>query len=115
MIEGNVALTPLPQVDGQTKPRPIILLRQMPPFDDWLVCGISTQLHRQVAGFDEIIDRAHPDFVDSGLKAASVIRLGFLAVFPADRILGVIGSISASRHRGLLQRLAAHLTAKPTA
>jgi mRNA interferase MazF len=50
MTEGDVALTPIPQVDGRTKPRPAILLRQTPPFGDWLICGVSTQLHQDVTG-----------------------------------------------------------------
>ena len=32
MTEGDVTLTLLPQADGCFKPRPAILLRQMPPF-----------------------------------------------------------------------------------
>jgi mRNA interferase MazF len=45
MNEGDIALTALPQSDGSVKPRPAVLLRRMPPFGDWLVCGVSTQLH----------------------------------------------------------------------
>ena len=66
MTEGDVALTPLPQADGRTKPRPAILLRRMPPFGDWLTCGVSTQLHQAVAGFDDVIEASHPDFHRSG-------------------------------------------------
>lgn len=109
MTEGDVALRPLPQADGRTKPRPVILLRQMPPFGDWLVCGLSTQVHQEVVGFDETIELSDADFPRSGLKAPSPIRLGFLVVLPADRILGIIGSISPERHRRLLHRLAAFL------
>jgi mRNA interferase MazF len=47
MKEGGVALTPLPQADGAIKNRPAIALRQMPPFGDWLVCSVSTQLRKQ--------------------------------------------------------------------
>lgn len=109
MTAGDVALTPLPQADGRTKPRPVILLRQMPPFGDWLVCGVSTQLHQEVAGFDEIIAPAHADFRQSGLKAPSLIRLGFLTVLPSDRLLGALGSISAERHDRLVRRLGGFL------
>jgi len=109
MTEGDVALTPLPQADGRTKPRPAVLLRQMPPFGDWLVCGVSTQIQQEVVGFDEIIEAAHSDFRQSGLKASSLIRLGFLVVLPADRLLGVLGSISSTRHKRLLQRLGTFL------
>jgi mRNA interferase MazF len=112
MTEGDVTLTPFPQADGRSKLRPAILLRQMPPFGDWLVCGVSTQLHQEVVGFDETIDPSHPDFRPSGLKAPSLIRLGYLVVLPADRLLGVLGSISSERHARLLQRLVAFLQAE---
>lgn len=112
MTEGAVTLTPLPQADGQAKPRPTILLRRMPPFGDWLVCGVSTQIHQRVVDFDETIEPSHPDFVRSGLKAPSLIRLGFLTVLPADHFLGVLGAISSERHARLLQRLSAFLASK---
>ena len=110
MTEGAVALTPLPQADGRFKLRPAILLRRMPPFGDWLVCGVSSQLRQQVAGFDEIIEPSHADFARSGLKVASVIRLGFLTTMTADRLTGVLGSISQERHARLLERLSRFLT-----
>lgn len=110
MNEGDVVLTPLPQADGRVKNRPCLALRQMPGFADWLVCGISTQLRREVPGFDETVGPAEPDFGPSGLKAPSLIRLGFLAVLPADRLIGTIGSVAPERHQRLLGRLAAYLT-----
>jgi mRNA interferase MazF len=115
MREGDVALTPLPQADGRIKNRPVVALRQMPPFGDWLVCGVSTQLHQQAAGFDDIIERTHPDFEGSGLKASSLIRLGFLAVLPASSFVGIIGSISRERHERLVQRLSVHLSPQKVA
>ena len=109
MNEGDVVLTPLPQADGQVKNRPAIVLRTMPPHGDLLVCGVSTQLRHQVAGFDDVIKPGDADFVRSGLKAPSLIRLGFLAVLPAASFIGSIGSITPQRHRRLLQRLSEHL------
>ena len=109
MHEGGVGLTPLPQADGRIKPRPAILLRRMPPFGDWLSCGVSSQIHQQVVGFDDVIQMADADFVGSGLKAPSVVRLGFLTTMPADRFLGVLGSISRDRHLRLLDRLSRFL------
>jgi mRNA interferase MazF len=44
MNEGDVIISRMPQANGQTKPRPAILLRQMPPFGDWLTCGVSSKL-----------------------------------------------------------------------
>lgn len=113
MTEGDVVLTPLPQADGQIKNRPAIILREMPPYGDFLVCGVSTQLHQEVAGFDDPIRPGDADFAASGLKAPSLIRLGFLAVLPASSLLGAIGSIEKVRHVRLLKRLSKHL--HPTA
>lgn len=81
----------------------------MLPFGDWLICGVSTQLRQEVPGFDDIFEPSDPDFRASGLKAASVIRLGFLLVLPEDQFLGRLGSISRERHSRLLERLAAFI------
>ena len=82
MREGDVLLTPLPQGDGTVKDRPALFLMRMPPFQDFLVCGISTQIQQAVPDFDETVAPADSDFRTSGLKAASLIRLGYLAVLP---------------------------------
>lgn len=109
MQEADIALTQLPQVDGEIKNRPVLLLRKLPPFGDYLVCGISTQLRHYVSDFDELIVGNNADFVQSGLISDSLIRLGFLAVLPVSQILGTIGSISSDRHRRLLVNLSRYL------
>jgi mRNA interferase MazF len=40
MKEGDVVLTPLVQANGAIKNRPAVVLREMPPFSDLLVCGV---------------------------------------------------------------------------
>jgi mRNA interferase MazF len=109
MNEGDIALAPLPQANGQIKNRPVVLLRRLPPFGDFLVCGISTQVHQRVAGFDETIAPGDKEFAASGLKAASVIRLGFLAVQPESALLGKIGVLSPECRHRLLSNLCRHL------
>jgi mRNA interferase MazF len=109
--EGAVVLVVLPQADGDRKTRPAVVLRAMPPFGAWLVCGISTQLHHAVGDFDEVIGPEDADYRISGLKAVSLIRLGFLAVLSGAEILGEIGSLSPDRHQRLLGRLSRHLLA----
>lgn len=42
MKEGEVVLTPIPKSDGRTKNRPVIVLRELPHYGDFLVCGVST-------------------------------------------------------------------------
>ncbi len=111
MTEGDVVLTPLPQADGAVKNRPALFLRDLPPFRDLLVCGISTQLGVAVPDFDEIVRRSDDDFAASGLVSDSVIRLGFLAVIPRARVVGAIGAVSRDRHERLLVKLSEYLVA----
>jgi len=109
MQEADVVLTPIPQADGTIKNRPVLLLRELPPYGDFLVCGVSTQLHQQVPDFDDIISPSDPDFPASGLRSQSLIRLGFLAVVPRNQIIGSIGAISSERHQRLLKILSDYL------
>jgi mRNA interferase MazF len=103
MKEGNVVIVAMPQADGSVKNRPTIILREMPPFQDMFVCGVSSQLRQEVKGFDEIISPTDSDFAASSLVGKSLIRLGFLTVVPQSQIVGVIGSISSTRHQRLLE------------
>src|ERR1044072_2743159 len=111
MREGDVILTPIPQANGMIKNRPAVCLREMPPYKDMLVCGISTQLHQQVKGFDETITSGDSDFATSGVLADSLVRLGFLTLLSRKNIVGSIGAISHERHQRLLKTLSTHLTA----
>ena len=108
MKEGDVLLAAIRQADGTMKNRPVICLRQMPPFGDFLVCGVSTQL-QHAANLDEVIGPDDADYRGSRLKTKSLIRLGFLAVVPRNEIRGRIGSISPARHARLLTNLADYL------
>lgn len=108
--EGDVVLAPLPQADGRIKNRPVLVLREMPGYRDFLVCGISTQLGQAIPNFDDVIRKNDTDFLGSGLLADSVIRLGFLAVIPRQTIPGSIGMIAVDRHQRLLGRLAEYIS-----
>jgi mRNA interferase MazF len=98
MKESEIVIAVFPQSDGSLKRRPALVLREMPPFRDFLICRISTQLRQEVKDFDEIISETDDDFPTIGLEAESLIRLGFLLVLPRNQIIGSIGEISAERH-----------------
>src|SRR5947208_2790276 len=98
VAEGDVVLAPLPQANGLAKNRPAIVLREMPPYSDLLLCGLSTQLHQRVEDFDEILSPSDNDYVSSGLMSTSLIRLGFLGMVAQRDVIGVIGAISSERH-----------------
>ncbi len=106
MREGYIILAELPQASGPAKRRPVLVLRQMPGYGDYLVCGLSSQLHQYIQGFDELLT---PDNANK-LRVQSVIRLGFLDVLPDAQILGSVGRVPDSLLQTLKQRLADHLT-----
>jgi len=114
MKEGDVILAQVPQANRKMKVRPAIFLREMPPYNDLLVCGISTQLNKYVSNFDDLISPKDEDFNSSGLQSKSIIRLSFLAVLPRGRILGSIGSISFVRYKRLLKKLCDYLLSNIT-
>ncbi len=110
MKEGSIVIINIPQSDNNLKLRPVLLLKQLPKFNDFLVCGISTQLNQYVRDFDEIMLDTDLGFSNTGLKQSSLIRLGFLAVIPIQKIPGNIGFINSFTHKNLLLRLAHYLT-----
>jgi mRNA interferase MazF len=105
---GHVALVRFPQADlQQGKYRPVLLLAQLPgPFNDWLVCAITSQLRHAVANWDEIVEVTDVDFDESGLKERSVIRTGKLATLEETMIAGVLGEISSQRLSAILSKIA---------
>ena len=109
MRAGSVALAQVQQADGRMKPRPVVLLQEMPPYRDWLVCAVSSQLRHECPDFDDIIGTGDEDFATRGLKVSSLIRLGLVATLPVPAIRGELGTISAERLDNLRQRLARHI------
>ncbi|ABU56744.1 type II toxin-antitoxin system PemK/MazF family toxin [Roseiflexus castenholzii] len=96
---GQIVLFQFPQTDLEKgKLRPALLLGKLPgEYDDWLICMVSSQTRQYIAGFDEIVKEDDEDFEQSGLKVASVIRVGRLAVVAGEILLGAIGEISQER------------------
>ncbi len=109
MKEADIVIANFPQSDGILKRRPALILREMPPFRDFLICGISSQMRQKVENFDEVISPEDSDFEQSNLDSESLIRLGFLLILPRRQIIGAIGTISGDRHRKLLQNLSDYL------
>ena len=103
-----MAILRFPKADlALGKPRPILLIAPVPgPYEDWLVCMISTQLQHALQGFDEVIDQDQSDFQSSGLRVASVVRVARLAVVSAELLVGAIGEISPERLQRIQQKLA---------
>lgn len=110
MNPGDVVLIPLPQLGGAAKLRPALVLTLLPgPYQNVLICGISTQLHLIQANWDELMQPGDGDFASSGLHQASVIRLSYLYAAETAAITGIIGRIDPTRLTRLRTRLADHV------
>src|SRR5690242_8774272 len=105
----GIVLARIQQADGTSKRRSNLVLDLVPPFGDFLLCGISTQLHRAVAGLDEVLLSNDDDFLETGLRSDSVIRSAYLFTLPKDDVKGVIGRVSRARYDRILQNLADRL------
>jgi mRNA interferase MazF len=110
---GHVVLFRFPQADlAAGKLRPALLLGRVPgPYDDWLICMISSRVQQCIEGFDEIVAEEDDDFARSGLKVTSVIRVGRLAVVEGGMLEGATGTIGPERLRRIRSRLAEWLAA----
>jgi mRNA interferase MazF len=58
---------------------------------------ISSQRRHYIPQFDELVEEGDGDFAQSGLRVASVIRVGRLAVAEGRILVGAIGHISPER------------------
>lgn len=105
---GQIVLFRFPRSDlAEGKLRPALLITEAPgPYDDWLICMISSQLHQQVEGFDELIEEGDDDFQQSGLKKTSVVRISRLAVVEGQILEGRIGRIRPDRLQRIRSQLA---------
>jgi mRNA interferase MazF len=109
---GDLVLIDMITSDGTPKQRPAILLCQMPPFNDWLIAGISSQVRQLVPEFDLLLNKEANYFDQTGLKAPGIIRLGYLATVSEQIILGKIGTLPRQALNILLRRLASKLEAE---
>lgn len=104
-MEGKIILADIPQADGETKRRPVVVLRVLPPYGDLLVSGVSTRLYQAVEGYDEVLT---PE-PENGLRRPSLIRLFYLSLLTTQDVRGTIGRIPDALRRELIRRLTGYL------
>jgi len=112
MTPGDVVLIPLPQLGGgPPKLRPALVLALLPgPYQNVLICGISTQVEELQPDWDELVGPQDADYGSSGLHRASAIRLSYLYAADAEELVGTIGRVDGERLKRLRTRLAGLLT-----
>ena len=111
MQEGQIVLAVL-TADKELKKRPVLIVRKAPKHHDYLVCGITSKLHEETTGLDVVIDKPHPDFIESGLKHDGLIRLFFFAVIRSEDCLGTLGKVSDKTLELVQSRLANYIAGK---
>jgi len=90
----------------QGKLRPALVVAIAPGrHSDLLLALVSSRIDQSTAGFDEIINVADSDYIATGLKVASIVRLGRLASVESSVVNGRLGSISNERLIRIKNRL----------
>jgi len=102
---GSIVKATFVQADGKVKSRPAVLLKVIPPFDDYLICAISSQTRHYIEGLDLIIDPNHKDFSHSGLTSPGIIRAAMITMVPTEIIEGIIGELSLDTYFLLISQL----------
>lgn len=114
--EGDIVLFRYPNTDGsQGKRRPAVLIKCVGNrFGDWLVCMVSTQIQHCVEGSDIVITSAERDFVATGLRADSLLRISRLAVVSEAIFELKLGGLPPHLLREVRQRLGYWLSSETT-
>ncbi|MFN8490048.1 MAG: type II toxin-antitoxin system PemK/MazF family toxin [Caldilineaceae bacterium] len=107
MKPGDIVLVRFPQTDLQNgKLRPALVVAYIPgSHPDILLALITSREYQAIANFDEIIEPSDRDFLSTGLKARSVVRLTRLATVEVSVINAQLGMISQSRLTRIRNRL----------
>src|SRR5271163_3899018 len=110
MNEGSVIRFALQQNDGKLVQRPALIVKKIPPYNDYLICGISKSTGLAVKGLDLIITENDSDFNTWGLNYPGLIRCGWLYTVSSKYIEGTLGNVSHESYKTILSNLTAFLS-----
>lgn len=105
MKKGDIIIASLPMIHGTYKKRPALIINSFPPYNDFLLCGISSQLHQNIKEAAYLLSANESYFKETGLSKSSIIRLNYLVMIPQTLIEGRIGSVPDSIYKEILNRL----------
>lgn len=99
MKPGDIVLIRFPQADlTEGKLRPALVIAISPGrHADLLLALVSSRVHQITPQFDDLINPTDNDYLTTGLKMPSVIRLGRLISVESSVINARLGSISPER------------------
>ena len=106
MRNASLARFPFTNQAG-AKLRPVLILAEIPgAYRDYIVLFVSSQLGQASPNFDVILDPSHPAFASSGLRTASVFRVGKVAALSDALLAGTLGRLDQSVFDEIVGRLA---------
>lgn len=111
MKQGDIVRAVFQQNDEQIKRRPALVMSIIEPFQDLVLCSISGQLWvtEHESYLNAKLTEDHPDFQQTGLKHASVFRLGMLYTISQKHIEGKLGEVSEPLFQDFIDRLVTQL------
>jgi mRNA interferase MazF len=87
--KGKMVLIPFPFTDlSATKVRPVVVLSNSMQGDDIVVAFISSKKQNKIYKTDVVVKTANKDFIRTGLKTDSIIKVGKLATLDKKIVLG---------------------------
>lgn len=112
ITKGKVVLVPFPFDDlSSTKVRPAYCLTNPVGANNHIILAyITSQVPTNLLETDFVLDTNHPDFVNSGLRRLSVIRLDFLMTVCQSFIKREIGEFSSDTQAQIAGKLCKLLT-----
>ncbi len=102
LAKGDIVLAPFPFTDlQQTKLRPAVVLWADYSSQDVTLCFISLQNLSNLAMGEFVLDSSEPEFVGTGLKVDSKVRVTRIVTLESRLITRRLGKLGASQ----IQRL----------
>ncbi len=103
----KIVLVPFPFDDlTANKVRPAVCLTdEIKPHSHLVVAFITSQVSASVSPTDFVIDKSDPDFVTTGLKVSSTIRLHRLMTVTKSIVLRQLGELSLVQQTEIENRL----------
>ena len=96
MTKGTIVLTQFPFTNLSTiKRRPAVIVSSSEKTgDDIVVAFISSKITEPIKETDCVLDTNHPDFMGTGLKKNSILKMDKLVTIEKRIIVGEIGRVS---------------------
>lgn len=110
MKSGDIVLiNPNDPTIGWNKPRPALVIQPVPPFFDFLLVPITTQVQKEIKGVDILISADSLAFSKSGLDKTSLIQVLHVNCIASIFIKGVIGTLPEDLMQEVLINLASYI------